>query len=175
MSAEESRLEGARLALRTAQEALGVIVVADGPVDAGGEPVFDQAGVMDEEAWRTARPDLVTQAAVQRAAERVLRDSWRDLVPNVSASFDPVYLTPADTSWGSTRSTIVRSRSRARRVLDSGLMPDGAASRGDRTGLLLINLGTPNSPRPEDVRRYLDELLEWRGLPRGQLWHLTKD
>ena len=38
-------------------------------------------------------------------------------------------------------------------------MPDGAASRGDRTGLLLINLGTPNSPRPEDVRPYLDEFL----------------
>src|SRR3990172_6394585 len=38
-------------------------------------------------------------------------------------------------------------------------MPDGAASRGDRTGPLLINLGTPNSPRPEDVRPYLDEFL----------------
>ena len=38
-------------------------------------------------------------------------------------------------------------------------MLDGAASRGDRTGLLLINLGTPNSPRPEDVRPYLDEFL----------------
>src|SRR5438094_3703989 len=38
-------------------------------------------------------------------------------------------------------------------------MPDDAASRGDRTGLLLINLGTPNSPRPEDVRPYLDEFL----------------
>ena len=38
-------------------------------------------------------------------------------------------------------------------------MPDGAASRGDRSGLLLINLGTPNSPRPEDVRPYLKEFL----------------
>jgi ferrochelatase len=38
-------------------------------------------------------------------------------------------------------------------------MPDAAASRKDRTGLLLINLGTPNSPRPEDVRPYLDEFL----------------
>ena len=44
-------------------------------------------------------------------------------------------------------------------MLDSRLMPDGAASRGGRTGLLLINLGTPNSPRPEDVRPYLDEFL----------------
>src|SRR5437016_6320700 len=38
-------------------------------------------------------------------------------------------------------------------------MPDGAEFRPDRTGLLLINLGTPNSPRPEDVRLYLDEFL----------------
>jgi len=29
----------------------------------------------------------------------------------------------------------------------------------DRTGLLLINLGTPDSPRPGDVRRYLREFL----------------
>jgi len=28
-----------------------------------------------------------------------------------------------------------------------------------RTGLLLLNLGTPDSPRPEDVRRYLAEFL----------------
>src|SRR5437870_13253637 len=44
-------------------------------------------------------------------------------------------------------------------MLDSGLMHDGAASGGNRTGLLLLNLGTPNSPRPEDVRPYLDEFL----------------
>ena len=38
-------------------------------------------------------------------------------------------------------------------------MPDGTAFRGDRTGLLLINLGTPSSPRPQDVRPYLEEFL----------------
>jgi outer membrane protein len=94
-SSEEARLEAARLGLRIAQEALGVIVVAEGPVDAGNEPVFEQAGAMEENAWRTARPDLATQAAIQRSAERVLNDTWRDLVPNVNASFDPVFLTPA--------------------------------------------------------------------------------
>jgi outer membrane protein TolC len=95
VSSEESRLEVFRFAVRSAQEALGVIVVAEGPVDAGADPVFDQTGVMDEDAWRKARPDLVTQAAVQRSAERVLRDTWREWVPNVNASFDPVYLAPA--------------------------------------------------------------------------------
>ncbi len=95
VSTEEFRLEGARLALRTAQEALGVVVAADGPVDAAADPVFDMAGAMDDTAWATARPDLVTQAAVQRAAERVVKDSWRDWLPNATASFDPTYVTPA--------------------------------------------------------------------------------
>ena len=94
VSAEQSRLEGVRLALRSAQEALGVIAVANGPIDAGREPSFETPDAMDESAWKTARPDLLTQAAVQRAAERIVRDSWRDWVPNVSASFDPAYLTP---------------------------------------------------------------------------------
>ena len=94
-SMDESRVESARLGLRAAQEALGVIVVADGPVNAGAEPAFDQTGAFDENAWRTARPDLVTQGAIRRAAERVLADSWRDWVPDVNASFDPSYVTPS--------------------------------------------------------------------------------
>src|SRR5581483_9380674 len=39
VSADETLLESARLALYRAQEALGVLVVADGPVDAADEPV----------------------------------------------------------------------------------------------------------------------------------------
>ena len=95
VSTEETRLEAIQFALRTAQEALGVLIAADGPIDSGAEPVFDQTGAMDEDAWRKARPDLITQAAVQRSAERVFKDSWKDLVPDVTASFDPTYLTPA--------------------------------------------------------------------------------
>lgn len=95
MSSEESRLEEIRLALRTAQEALGVIIAAPTAVDAGAAPEFDLSGAMDDNTWRTARPDLVTQAAIQRAAERVVADSWLDWVPNVNASFDTTFLTPA--------------------------------------------------------------------------------
>ena len=95
MSSEESRLEEIRLALRTAQEALGVIIVAPTAVDAGAAPEFDLAGAMDDNTWRTARPDLVTQASIQRAAERVVADSWKDWLPNVNASFDTTLLAPA--------------------------------------------------------------------------------
>jgi outer membrane protein TolC len=95
VSSEETRLEVVRMALRSAQEALGVIIAAPGPIDAGADPVFDMTGAMDESAWAAARPDLLTQIAVQRAAERVVKDSWRDWVPIVNTSFDPGYVTPA--------------------------------------------------------------------------------
>jgi len=95
VSDNELRLEGARLGLRISQEALGVLVVASGPVDAGAEPALEVPDAIDESAWMAARPDLRTQSAVQRAAERVVRDSWRDWWPTASASFDPTYITPA--------------------------------------------------------------------------------
>ena len=94
-SSDEARLEAIQNALRSAQEALGVLVVAEGPVDAGADPVFDEPGTMEESAWRAARPDIITQAAIQRSAERVVRDSKLDWFPNVNASFDPAYVTPS--------------------------------------------------------------------------------
>ena len=41
LSGDEARVEDARLAIRRAQEALGVLIAADGPVDAGAAPVFE--------------------------------------------------------------------------------------------------------------------------------------
>jgi len=95
VSQETARLETLRLILRTAQEALGVVIAADGPIDAGADPVFDMTGAFDDNAWRAARPDLITRATLQRAAERVVHDSWRDWIPVATASFDPAYVTPA--------------------------------------------------------------------------------
>ena len=94
-SRDEARLEAIQNALRTAQEAVVVLLVAVGAVDAGADPVFDEPGSLEESAWRAARPDIITQAAIQRAAERVVRDSKLDWFPNVNASFDPAYVTPS--------------------------------------------------------------------------------
>jgi outer membrane protein TolC len=93
-STAELRVENSRLALRRAQEALGVLIVADGPVDAGAEPVFDAPAVVNEQDWVQARADVRVQQATQSAAERVVRDSWRDWVGAASASFDPQYVAP---------------------------------------------------------------------------------
>jgi outer membrane protein TolC len=41
LSADEARVEDAQLAVRRAQEALGVLIAAPGPADAAEEPVFD--------------------------------------------------------------------------------------------------------------------------------------
>ena len=90
----EARLENARLALRQAQEALGVIMVEEGPVDAGATPTFEAPQITGTE-WMSARPDVQTQSAVRAAAERVLSDSWKEWLPAASASFDPQYLTPS--------------------------------------------------------------------------------
>lgn len=88
-------LENARLALRRAQEALGVLVVADGPVDAVGEPALEVASVPAGESWLTERSDVQLFSAQIDAASRVARDSWRDWVPTATASFEPQLLAPA--------------------------------------------------------------------------------
>jgi len=95
LSVARARLEGTLFLRRQAQEALGVILAEDGPVDISGDPVFDVPQTIDDTAWMAARPDLVTQGAIIRAAERVVRDSWKDVSPYATVAFDPQYITPA--------------------------------------------------------------------------------
>jgi outer membrane protein TolC len=95
LASDQARLENTRLLLRRAQESLGVLLAADGPVDAGAEPNLETAIPGPESEWAAARTDLQFQAAVQRAAEQVVRDSWKDWVPNAAVEFDPLYLTPS--------------------------------------------------------------------------------
>lgn len=96
VSSDEANAEAARLAVRRAQEALGVLMAADGPVDAAGEPVFEVPPDAAEREWLLKRPDVLFVAARQSAAERVVRDSWRDHLPSVTGLFDPQYLAPSN-------------------------------------------------------------------------------
>ena len=93
-TSDEARVEDARLAIRRAQEALGVLVAAEGPVDAADEPMFD-ASVEDQPAVLDQRPDLRLLSARQSAAERVVNDSWKDYLPSVAAVFSPQLVAPA--------------------------------------------------------------------------------
>jgi outer membrane protein TolC len=95
LATDEVFLEAARLALRRAQEALGVFVAADAPVDAAGEPAFEVPTVEPGDAWLTDRPDVQLFTAQVNAATRVFRDSWKDWVPSANAAFEPQLVAPA--------------------------------------------------------------------------------
>jgi outer membrane protein TolC len=95
LSTAEVFLESARLALRRAQEALGVLVAADAPVDAAAEPGLEIVTRPGDDSWLTARADVQLFSAQIDAADRVVRDSWRDWVPTATASFEPQLLAPA--------------------------------------------------------------------------------
>jgi outer membrane protein TolC len=93
-STDEVLLEASLLALRRTQEALGVLVVADAPVDSAAEPVFELPGELPA-TWLSGRVDVRLADAGIAAAERVRRDSWKDWVPTGNAAFTPQYITPA--------------------------------------------------------------------------------
>jgi outer membrane protein TolC len=96
VSVDEGLVETARLAVYRAQEALGVLLVADGPVDAIDEPLFaapPDAAV--PAAPPLLRTDLKLFAAEQQAAERALGDSSKDRLPYVEALFQPSTTYPA--------------------------------------------------------------------------------
>lgn len=96
LSADEAVLEEARLAVRRAQEALGVLVAADGPIDAASEPTFEaDLAVEGEQPLIEARSDVRVVLARESAATRVLRDSWREYLPSVTSLFAPQILTPS--------------------------------------------------------------------------------
>lgn len=95
VSAGESRLENSRLAVRRAQEALGVLLGTGGPIDAGEVPAFELPDVGDESTWMNTRTDVQFLSAQRRAADRIVRDSFRDVWPTASASFDPQLIAPA--------------------------------------------------------------------------------
>jgi outer membrane protein TolC len=95
VSTNEARLETAQLGVRRAQEALGVLIVSDGPADTAGDPVFVIPPIADEAGWMGLRPDVRLFTAEERAADRVWKDSSKDWFPTALATFDPQAIVPA--------------------------------------------------------------------------------
>lgn len=94
LATDEVLVERSKLVLRLSQEGLGVLMAADAPVDAVAEPVFEipPEGAAEDLSIRT---DLRLRTAQREAADRVLKDSWKDWLPEVVASFDPLHVDPA--------------------------------------------------------------------------------
>jgi outer membrane protein TolC len=86
-----TRVEEALLAIQLAQEALGVLVGADGPVDAIDYPDFQ---IPDELGQIIRRTDVQLVIARENAAARVYNDSWKDRLPSLNAVFTPQLLEP---------------------------------------------------------------------------------
>jgi outer membrane protein TolC len=88
VSSDEVRVEAAGLAMRRAQEALRVLIAADGPVDAAEEPLFEAPADADAEALQR-RAEVRLVVARETAAQRRVDDSWRDRLPTLDALFTP--------------------------------------------------------------------------------------
>jgi len=95
LASNEAQLETFRLNVRRAQEALGVLLAANGPVDVSGEPSFEVPPDDAETAWMPVRTDVQLFTARRQAGERVVRDSSKDWWPSASVTFGPQVLTPA--------------------------------------------------------------------------------
>jgi outer membrane protein TolC len=95
LSTDEGLVENARLALYRAQEALGVLLVEDGPVDAADEPDFAVPAAEPVPAGLLNRTDLKLFTAQQTAAERVVHDSVKDRFPSLAATFEEQSTYPA--------------------------------------------------------------------------------
>jgi HAE1 family hydrophobic/amphiphilic exporter-1 len=95
LAATQALLEVLRLNVVRAQEALGVLLAANGPVDVTGEPSFEVPSEMPETEWLPNRPDVRVFTAQRAANERIVTDSRKDWWPAASVNFGPQLLTPS--------------------------------------------------------------------------------
>jgi len=71
-----------------------VLMVHEGPVEAGADPVLDAPASTDEATWLPTRTDVRLQSEVRRAAERALSDSRYDWYPSAGVGFTPSVIVP---------------------------------------------------------------------------------
>lgn len=95
LASSDSLVEVAELQVRQAQEALGVALFSNDPIDANGDPEMKVAPPPTSEAWLGERPDVRLFSAQLQAADRVVKDSWKSWLPTGDASFTPRYVDPA--------------------------------------------------------------------------------
>jgi outer membrane protein TolC len=97
-STNQSLVESSQIALTHAQEALGVLVAGDEPVDVSEDPNFSQQMDFQEqeaqEKLADLRPDILTFKRKLIAADHVVRDDYTDYLPTLNAVFTPNYNAP---------------------------------------------------------------------------------
>ena len=106
LATDETNLSAAQMNLSRAMEALGVLVGESGPVEVTEQIDLPQLPP-SADAFRDAeeqRPDVQAQKQRAEAARRVLRDSYADYLPLLTAAVTPFYQHPAtstqpETGW----------------------------------------------------------------------------
>jgi len=106
VATDEAQLAQAQAGLSRAREALGVLIGADGPIEVGEQLALPGLPA-PEDALRDAedkRPDVLASKRRTESAHDVLRDSWADYMPLLSAVAQPFYNSPAtpalpETGW----------------------------------------------------------------------------
>ena len=96
VSADAALVESSQADLYKAQEALGVLLAADGPADLVDEPVLDVPASLDAAiaSMASMRTDLLLLAGREKALARIVSDSWKDWLPSVSGLFTPEFDEP---------------------------------------------------------------------------------
>ncbi len=87
LATAQAQLESAVAGLERAQEALGIAVGADAPLDARGEPDLLGGPASPDEGVQLAeegRTDVLLARRRSEAAHSVARDSWADWLPTLS-------------------------------------------------------------------------------------------
>lgn len=131
-SADDVTVHNAQFAVYQAQEALGVLLAADGAVDAAEEPTLDVPPTGDTPDARVAeRADIRLSLSREAAALRVLNDSWKDRLPTFGLRFTPQFLNPS--TLFSPRWSTQTAFSSTVPVFDGGLR---AAQKLERQALL---------------------------------------
>jgi outer membrane protein len=123
LASDEAQLAQAQANLVRAREALGVLVASEGPVEVEEELALPAPPAPDE-ALRDVeenRPDVQATRQRAEAARKVLRDSWADYLPLLSAVLQPFY-----NSNTPTISTVPETGWQAQLVLTLPLYDGGA-------------------------------------------------
>ncbi len=96
-SIDEGLVEVSQLAVYRAQEALGVLIAEDGPVDAADVPILElpPGAESPTPAALMLRSDLKLFAAREQLAERIFKDSSKDWWPTVNGIFQPSTVYPS--------------------------------------------------------------------------------
>jgi len=96
VSADETLVEAAASQLYQAEEALGVLVVADGPATAADDPLLEMPTDVESAlaGINGRRTDLLLAKGREQLADRIVRDSWKDRLPSVSGIFQPQWQHP---------------------------------------------------------------------------------